>query len=281
MLRKPRFLRLAPSRSAPKVASSVPECADSSLLVASYNVHKCVGLDMRRDPVRTARVIAEIGADVIALQEADRRFGDRAGLLDLDALRDESGLDLVSLGRNGPAHGWHGNLLLTRNAVIEDVRPLRLPGLEPRGALVVDLHRAGRRLRVVAAHLGLLRSSRLLQSRALLEALADTEDGRSTLLMGDLNEWRLRGRSSLAPLAARKRETVAPVASFPARFPLLPLDRILVSPCAEVLRIERHDTPLARITSDHLPVKALLRLPDPVADRPGQVVDDGALRAAG
>ena len=48
-------------------------------LFASYNIHKCVGVDRRFDPERVAAVIAEVGADVIALQEADRRFGDRAG----------------------------------------------------------------------------------------------------------------------------------------------------------------------------------------------------------
>lgn len=251
-----------------------------SMLVASYNVHKCVGLDMRRDPARTARVIGEIGADVIALQEADRRFGARAGLLDLEALHDVSGLRPVPLDIAGPAHGWHGNVLLTRNVEIEDVRPLRLPGFEPRGAVVADLRRDGRQLRVIAAHLGLLRGSRLMQSRALAEALGEADEGRTTLLMGDLNEWRLRGRSSLAPLAARKADIGSRLGSFPARFPILPLDRILVSPCAEVLRIERHDTPLARIASDHLPVKAWLRLPQAVQVQTVAAPDAGSGQSA-
>lgn len=52
-------------------------------VIASYNVHKCVGRDRKFDPDRTSRVIQEIGADIIALQEADSRFGERTGLLDL------------------------------------------------------------------------------------------------------------------------------------------------------------------------------------------------------
>ncbi len=247
-----------PRRSTPPPAI-LPEDA---LAVASYNVHKCVGADGRRDPLRTARVIRELDADIVALQEADRRFGDRAGLLDLTALKDESGLTPVPFARRRAAHGWHGNLLLTRNAEIEEVRPLALPGLEPRGALMVDLRHHGRSLRVIAAHLGLLRASRLMQSRALVAALEAVDDGRPTLLMGDLNEWRPGPwRSSLTPLSARKAPQ-PPVPSFPARFPVLPLDRILASPCAEVLAMASHDTPLARVTSDHLPIKAWLRLPD-------------------
>ena len=262
---------IAAFRSKPRPAAGLASAAlpADALPVASYNIHKCVGLDRRRDPLRTARVISELEADIVALQEADRRFGDRAGLLDLGALHDVSGLEPVPFDRRGAAHGWHGNLLLTRNALIEDVRPLRLPGLEPRGALMVDMQHRGRPLRVIAAHLGLLRASRLLQSQALLAALEREDDGRSTLLMGDLNEWRLGRRSSLAALATRK-VVQAPVPSFPAQFPVLALDRIMASPCAEVLAVARHDSPLARIASDHLPVKAWLRLPEAEAEAEAQ-----------
>lgn len=235
----------------------------SSFTIASYNVHKCVGLDMRRDPARISRVISEIAPDIIALQEADRRFGDRAGLLDLDHLRDTSSLAAVPLEAGRRSHGWHGNLVLTRNMDIEDVRPLRLPGLEPRGAVMIDLNRDGQRLRVLAAHLGLLRASRIAQARALIAALAEARaarDERPAVLLGDLNEWRLRRRSSLGLLAEHKPSFHRPVASFPAHMPVLALDRIMVSPDAQLQDFAAHDTPLARVASDHLPVKARLSL---------------------
>ena len=50
-----------------------------SLKVATYNIHKCVGRDRRFDPDRIVAVLKEIDADVVALQEADQRFGERAG----------------------------------------------------------------------------------------------------------------------------------------------------------------------------------------------------------
>lgn len=233
------------------------------LIVASYNVHKCVGFDRRFDPARTLRVIAEIAPDIIALQEADRRFGDRVGLLDLSELRARTGLVPVPLPANDRApnaHGWHGNLVLVREAQIEDVRPIRLPGLEPRGAVMIDLVQRGGRLRVVAAHLGLLRGSRLAQARALaaaLEAAADGDD-RPAILMGDLNEW--RRRKAFGPLDARKPATQPPVPSFPARLPVLPLDRIMGCAATQLSDFCTHDSPLARMASDHLPVKARLRL---------------------
>jgi endonuclease/exonuclease/phosphatase family metal-dependent hydrolase len=56
--------------------------------VASYNIHKAVGLDRRRDHERILRVLLEVDADVVALQEVDRRFGRRMAALPLDAIHD-------------------------------------------------------------------------------------------------------------------------------------------------------------------------------------------------
>lgn len=234
----------------------------TDLRIASYNVHKGVGTDLRRDPGRTIRVLREIGADLVALQEVDRRFGDRAGVLDLERLEEETQLAAVPLdGRLGRrASGWHGNLLLVKGAEIEDARPVDLPGLEPRGAIVVDLRVGDQPLRVIAAHLGLFRASRLIQARRLADEIGGADD-RPTILMGDCNEWRIGAKCSLMPLRHRLgAEGRAAVPSFPARLPVLPLDRIIGCGRAQVSDFAPHDTPLARVASDHLPVTARLRL---------------------
>ncbi|HEU4987830.1 MAG TPA: endonuclease/exonuclease/phosphatase family protein [Rhizobiaceae bacterium] len=230
-------------------------------LFASYNVHKCVGMDGQFDPDRILAVIEELGADVVALQEADMRFGDRAGLLDLQALRRRSGLVPVPLTGTRKAHGWHGNVVLFREGVVTGAHQLSLPGVEPRGAVVVDLSMPTGPLRIIAAHLGLLRRCRARQVATILSA-AKADDRRPVLLMGDLNEWRLGKRSSLQALEPTFGPLQATVASFPSRFPVWSLDRILANPHSLVSRIEVHDTPLARIASDHLPIKALIRFSD-------------------
>ena len=109
----------------------------NGLLFASYNVHKCVGTDRRFDPARTAAVIAEIGADVLALQETDRRFGDRAGLLDLAAIERDAGLVPIPVRSSHSGHGWHGNLVLVRGGPVPRGAPGR--AARPRAA-----RRAGR-----------------------------------------------------------------------------------------------------------------------------------------
>lgn len=230
----------------------------ADLTVASWNIHKGVGADRRRDLGRTAAVIAELGADIVALQEADTRFGTRTGLLDLDRLHRETGLAPVPVRGVGPAHGWHGNLILAREAELEDLHQIDLPGFEPRGALMADLSVGAQRLRVVAAHLGLLPGSRAAQAEALLHRLAALDD-RPTLLMGDLNEWRQGARSPLARLEARLPQAPA-MRSWPARWPVLAYDRIMACEKGSLSDFTVHDTPLARRASDHLPIKARLSL---------------------
>ena len=229
--------------------------AHSGTLVASYNVHKCVGMDQRFDPGRVGAVIEEIGADVIALQEAAQRFGERNALLDFAPLERKQGLVAVALADNDRRRGWHGNVLLFREAVVRDVHPLRLPGIEPRGALVVDMDLDVGSLRIVAAHLGLLRRSRARQAEAILTTVCARSE-RPTLLLGDLNEWRLGGRSSLHTFGPHFGPLVADLPTFPSRFPLFALDRILGNPQSLISGIEVHDTALSRVASDHLPIKA-------------------------
>ena len=249
-LRQRQGRRVAPATVAEPLSGG-------DLVVASYNVHKCVGRDRRFDPARTAQVIRELDADVVALQEADTRFGERTGLLDLDWLERETGLCRVPLAISAQAHGFHGNTLLFRQGLVRALNPVKLPGLEPRGALVTELElKNGHALRIIAAHFGLFRHSRRRQAERILQIM---EEGRDcpTLLVGDLNEWRLGKGSALRTLSPVFAPSFA-VPSFPAGLPVLALDRIMADRPALIRRVEVHDSPLARIASDHLPIRASL-----------------------
>lgn len=238
------------------------------LRVASYNVHKCVGTDGKFDPGRVASVIAELDADVVALQEADRRFGRRTGLLDIRTIEQRSGLVPLPVSQIPDGLGWHGNALLVRPGTTCRFRRLALPGAEPRGAVIAELvlPGSGAGLQVIAAHFGLLRRCRNRQAEAVLAALASGSD-LPTLLMGDLNEWRGDARrSGLRAFEPMFGSVGQAPASFPSRRPLLSLDRILGCPRARVLTIEAHQSKLARVASDHLPLKASIRLSIPNQD---------------
>ena len=252
---------LAEFRDARRRSPAPPRSAraEGALRIASWNLHKCVGTDGRFDPHRSIAVIAELDADLIALQEADRRFGRRIGLLDTRLLEEKAGLVPLPISDIAGGHGWHGNAILARPGTRARLRRLALPGAEPRGAVVADLDLTGGPLRIVAAHFGLLPRSRRRQSAAILAALAEAPP-MPTVLCGDLNEWNPGERSSLRGLAPLFGAVNGGPASFPTRMPVLPLDRILAWPQALVSGVEVHDSPLARIASDHLPLTACLHL---------------------
>jgi endonuclease/exonuclease/phosphatase family metal-dependent hydrolase len=233
----------------------------SVLRVATYNLHAGIGADRRFRPQRLARVLAEIDADIVALQEVaspERGF-------DLGAFLARQGgyAHLAGVTFHRP-HGPFGNALLTRLPLhAQGVFDLSLPGREPRSAIDATLQHGPQRLRVLATHLGLGPGERAMQARRLLHALeAATED--ALLVLGDLNEWLPRA-ASLRCLAERFALPRA-LPSFPAPFPSLALDRILAHPAAALRRLWTHRSRAARWASDHLPLVAEIDMAPAVPD---------------
>ena len=248
----------------------------ATITIASYNMHKAVGLDGRRDPHRVLRVLQEIDADVVALQEADRRVGGRAStvphaLIDshgmykpvhfgvrhkrtLEGVRKHADRLLKVDTRN---IGWHGNAILVKHHVgVLDCAALDLPTLEPRGAVIAELLIGDRPLRVVGMHLDLSGLWRRRQMRAIIEAIQRRPHKMATVLMGDTNEWRTEG-GCLRDLDGEFR--IAPTGpSFHARHPVAALDRIIVHKDLSIQAAGVHMSPAARRASDHLPIWARL-----------------------
>jgi len=236
------------------------------LTVASYNIHKAVGLDRRRDPERILAVLHELGADVVAVQEVDRRFGERASVLPR-ALIEEHHWHAVALNQRPDSIGWHGNALLVRRGIeVAEADIVPLPTLEPRGAVRADLVKDGRRVRVVGMHLDLSGLRRRQQVRAVIGHVAACDgaggEGRvPTVLMGDFNEWSRAG-GCLHEFHHDQWRVLAPGRSFPSRRPVAMLDRIVASAEWDCGHCAVHHSPLAARASDHLPVIARLSLPN-------------------
>ncbi len=234
------------------------------LTFASYNIRKAVGLDRRRDPDRIIAVLREIDADVVALQEADRRFGTRAGVLPRQVIDDHTPYRVVPidhghLGRPN-SMGWHGNALLVRREIeIVDAGMVPLPTVEPRGAVRADLVVDGRPVRVVGMHLDLSGLRRRDQVRTVLDHVAGCDGDHPAVLMGDFNEWSRQGGCFRE--FAEPWQLLAPGRSFPSRRPVAQLDRFVVSGGWEGVECAVHHSQLAAVASDHLPVLARLTLP--------------------
>lgn len=226
----------------------------SVLRIASYNLQKCVGMDLRRRPHRSLKVIEGLGADVVVLQEADKRMPPRPSALPHGMIEDD-GWQVVPLGqdghRPGGSLGWHGNAMLIRPHLrVLATAHLDLPGLEPRGAIRVDLETGLGPLRVIGLHLGLIKRYRLLQVAAIMRCLRELPY-LPTVLAGDFNEW---GSDMALDTMAQGLRFVPGDPSFPAPRPVARLDRFALSDDLEAVA---HGTYLghpARVASDHLPV---------------------------
>jgi endonuclease/exonuclease/phosphatase family metal-dependent hydrolase len=223
------------------------------LRVASYNVHGCRGRDGRRDVARIVRVLREIDADVIGLQEVESRHG-RSDVDQAERLAGALGMACVEGPLLRAERGWYGNALLSRLKV-ESVRRVLFDasGREARGALVCDLLDDAVSWRVMTTHLDLRSRHRRRQFESLLDELVPHR-GRPTVLMGDFNEWWPFSRA----LSGLRRHAEMPPAppTFPSRLPILRLDRIAHFACRLQGEVQRHLTPLSRLASDHLPVFA-------------------------
>ena len=227
--------------------------------VASYNMRKAIGTDRRRRPDRTIEVLNELDADVIALQEADRRFGARVSALPLHLLEEHSDYRPVPVGARTNSLGWHGNALLVKKHVeILGCEQIHLPSLEPRGAVAADLKVNGGALRVIGMHLDLSGLWRRRQAHTILAHLEACDGDPPAVLMGDLNEWSAHG-GCLRDFAHHLRFAECG-RSFHVRRPIAQLDRIMFNPALEVVDSGVHQSPAARKASDHLPVWADFKL---------------------
>jgi len=225
----------------------------NNAIIVSYNTHGAVGMDRRFAPERIARVLAEIGADIVALQELELGA---SGFDMLAYLKRETGFHAIAGPTIRSAERDFGNGLLTRFPIVSVAQvKLDVVRREPRGAIDAVIDCDGAQLRVIATHLGLRPAERREQVRRLLDGIR-AGPALPTVLLGDLNEWFLRGRP-LRWLHEHFGESPAH-ATFPSPLPLLALDRIWSSPASLLRRVRVHRSRLARRASDHLPLVARL-----------------------
>ncbi|MDB5408234.1 MAG: hypothetical protein JWL84_3146 [Rhodospirillales bacterium] len=239
------------------------EALTPGLVVATYNIHSCVGVDRRHDPMRVASVLRELNADIIGLQEVEVRRNAARSLDQGNFLAAAAGLTIIA-GQQFRLHrGRFTNAVLTRLPVLATRHiDLSVEGHEPRAAIDVDLDAGDRVLRVIATHFGLGVRERRQQTQRLLAILAadgNASNGDGLLMMGDLNEW--RGRRGGIPALDRELGRAPAPRTFPSWCPILPLDRIYAAGPAVLREFAVHRSPLARLASDHLPLRASLAWP--------------------
>ena len=236
-----------------------------TLRVATYNIHKGVqgvGPARRLEIHNLVHAVEQMDVDIVCLQEVRlhnhklaRQFSHWPHQGQADYLAPE-GYHAVYRTNAVTRHGEHGNALLSRWPVLShghaDVSDHRF---EQRGLLHVVVELSGQPVHVVVVHLGLIHASRERQVQRLGRFVADHVPATAPLVVaGDFNDW---GAQLLRPMAALDLHTFdgLRLPTFPARLPLLHLDRIFVRGLRPVSAHVPHGRAWRRM-SDHLPLIA-------------------------
>jgi endonuclease/exonuclease/phosphatase family metal-dependent hydrolase len=220
-------------------------------------------MDRRVSPARIVKVLREINADILALQEVLDVTGASPEEEQARFIAGELGFNYC-IGENRKLRGGaYGNVVLSRHPICTALNyDLSWRSRERRGCLRADIHLTdGHVLHVFNVHLGTSYMERRHQGRMLVtpEVLNDPELLGKRVLLGDFNEW-TRGLTSQL-LASHLVSADISVhlqrrRTYPGLFPVLHLDHIYFDESLQLKSLTLHRSRTALIASDHLPLVA-------------------------
>jgi endonuclease/exonuclease/phosphatase family metal-dependent hydrolase len=237
--------------------------APTSIRIATYNVHKCRGMDRRVRPERIVRVLDELDADVIALQEVISQPGGDPERNQPRFIAEMLGGYSCHFGENRLLVGApYGNAVLSRLPVLRSRNyDLTRAGRERRGCLRVDVALGSGVLHLFNVHLGTSFFERRYQARRLLSngILRSVDLEGPSVVVGDFNDW-TRGLASrlmsghydsvdLRLFTGRRR-------SYPGLLPLVHLDHFYFDRRLRLQKFSLVRTRVSLVASDHLPMVA-------------------------
>ncbi len=236
--------------------------APVDLRIVTYNIHRCRGMDRRVRPDRVAEVLADVGADVIALQEVVGAGPQDAG--QAAELGAALGMGWVMAPARHLRGHLFGNVVLSRLPIkFHTQHDLSWKTCEARCVQRVDLQVGDHVVHLYNVHLGTAVLERRYQAQRLGSIVRDHRVPAPKIVLGDFNEW-LRGLATITLTAMlqsidiyahlRRRRT------YPGVFPILHLDHIYYEGNVEVRGVELPRTRKALMASDHLPLIADLRI---------------------
>ena len=224
----------------PDWVPETPSVAITRLTVLTVNIHKGFTALNRRFILPELREAARsVGADMVFLQEIHGtherhplRYSDWPNMPQYEFLAD-SIWPQYAYGRNAVyPDGDHGNALLSKFQIVRyDNIDISQSGHENRGLLhcVMRLPGQDKELHAICVHLGLQEKHRQQQLLLIAKRVAEIPADAPLIVAGDFNDW--RQRADLSHCGLREVFTEAhgkPPRTFPARLPLLRLDRIYV-----------------------------------------------------
>ncbi|MEY4710567.1 MAG: hypothetical protein RIS88_17 [Pseudomonadota bacterium] len=255
--------------------SSTAATPPEILTVMTVNIHKGFTFFNRRFILPELRdAVRKVGADVVFLQEVQgthedhgRRFSGWPEAPHYEFLADDI-WPQFAYGRNVVyPKGHHGNAVMSKFPIVYDQNhDCSIAGPEKRGLLHCVLRVPGQAIdvHVICVHLGLVERHRQQQLDLLCEMVrGEVPDNAPLIVAGDFNDWRQRADRILGPEVGLREVFVTaygvPAKTFPARFPLLCLDRIYVRNASAHLPVVLPRKPWSHL-SDHAPLAAEIHL---------------------
>ncbi|WP_287815472.1 endonuclease/exonuclease/phosphatase family protein, partial [Pseudomonas sp.] len=169
-------------------------------------------------------------------------------------------------GRNAVyPDGHHGNALLSKYPILHYRNlDVSITGPERRGLLHCVLQVPGHEeVHAICVHLSLLESHRQQQLGLLRQLLDSLADDAPVIIAGDFNDWQLRGNTTLTRARdlheAFEHHNGSLARTYPARFPLLRLDRVYLRNATSHAPTILGNKPWTHL-SDHLPLTVEVHL---------------------
>jgi endonuclease/exonuclease/phosphatase family metal-dependent hydrolase len=233
------------------------------LRIATYNIHKCVGLDRKFSPERIADVIRELDADIVALQEVLSHSRLQHRDHQADYIAHSLGMEF-RLGENRQIRGGdYGNVVLSRLPIVSHENfDISVTKYEPRGCLRTEIEvNSHHRLHFMNLHMGTSFFERRKQVHKLLAShvLDRPEFVGRRIVAGDFNEW-VNGLTT--KLFKSNFQSVDPklhlgkTRTFPGILPILHLDHVYFDDRYRLTEAYVHRSRRALVASDHLPIVA-------------------------
>lgn len=215
-------------------------------------------MDRRTRPDRTARVLCDIGADIVALQEVVG--SGPSGGSHIEEIGAALGMGWVMASvREHRGHRF-GNAVLSRFPIRSHAQhDLSWKNCWERGLQRVEVDVSGTRLHVYNVHLGTAILERRYQAQRLSAIVSDRHVTGPKIVLGDFNEW-MRGLTTTLLSSKLKSVELGKYLkrrrTYPGLFPILHLDHIYYTGRVEVVGISLPRTRLSLVASDHLPLVA-------------------------
>lgn len=236
------------------------------LKIATYNIHRCIGLDRRFKPDRMVEIFNDIDADIVLMQEVDEG-APRSNKLNLaKEIAQACGYKYYVLGHNVTLKtGNYGNATLSKFPIVSEKNINLTIGDKKRRGCQHTTIKVNNKIKfdIFNLHLGLSAKERQKQAGMVLHSkqFKKLKTKENCLIAGDFNDWRsllralfIEGFNFECATDSSKLWGESALKTFPSFAPRGGLDRVYYKGKMELIKAQVYNKSITLVASDHLPV---------------------------